>query len=224
MVTAVRTSRWLAVVPLLALLTVGAAAERGAASAIPLWLKVSYTAFVCLLVPVYWVKYGPGNFLWFSDIALFATGLALWLESRVLARMMAVGVLLPELVWNVSVLAQLVARGRVSGLADYMFDREKPRYLRALSLFHVALPAILLWMLHRLGYDPRAWIAQTLLAWIVLPATYWLTDPAENVNWVFGPGNSPQRRLPPILYLALLMAFFPLVVYLPTHLVLAKAF
>jgi hypothetical protein len=209
--------------PLLVLLAVGAAAQDGGAP-IPLWLKLSYTAFVCLLVPVYWVKYGPGNFLWFSDIALLATGLALWLESRFLASMMAVGVLLPEVVWNLSYVGRLVGGVRVGGLADYMFDRRKPLYLRALSLFHVALPAILLWLLHRLGYDPRAWIAQTLLAWVVLPATYLLTEPAENVNWVFGPGNSPQHRVAPLAYLAFLMVFFPLAVYLPTHLVLQMAF
>ena len=38
---------------------------------IPLWLKVACTLFICILVPVYWIQYGPGNFLWFSDIALF---------------------------------------------------------------------------------------------------------------------------------------------------------
>ena len=49
---------------------------------IPLWIKIAYTLFICVLVPVYWVQYGPGNFLWFSDIALFVTAAALWLETR----------------------------------------------------------------------------------------------------------------------------------------------
>lgn len=204
--------------------TIATLADRGGGPAIPLWLQLAYTAFVCLLVPVYWTRYGPGNFLWFSDIALFATALALWLESGFLASMMAVGVLLPEVVWNASFFGRLLFGVRTTGLADYMFDRGKPLYLRALSLFHVALPPILLWLLYRLGYDPRAWIAQTLLAWVVLPATYLLTDPSENINWVFGPGSSPQRRLPPRLYLGIVMAFFPLAVYLPTHLVLARVF
>ena len=52
---------------------------------------------------------------------------------------------------------------------------------------------------------------------MVLPASYWLTDPAENVNWVHGLG-APQRRLPPWLYLALLIVAFSLVLYLPPHL------
>jgi hypothetical protein len=67
-----------------------------------------------------------------------------------------------------------------------MFDPKISLPIRALSLFHIALPLILLWMVHRLGYDSRALAAQTLLAWIVLPMSYLLTDRSENVNWVYG--------------------------------------
>jgi len=191
---------------------------------IPLWLKIAYTLMVVPIVPVYFVHYGPANFLWFSDIALFVTGVALWQESRLLASMMAVGVLLPELLWNVSFFGRLLARVRVSPLADYMFDPKIPLWIRCLSLFHVVLPAVLLWMLHTLGYDPRALPAQTALAWVILPITYAVTNPAENINWVFGPGGRPQRRLPPRLYLALVLIVFPLIVYVPTHLVLRALF
>ena len=88
----------------------------------------------------------------------------------------------------------------------------------------LTLPVLLLWMVYRLGYDRRAWLAQTLLCLAVLPATYWLTKPADNINWVYGPGSNPQQRLPPLLYLGLLMTFFPLIVYLPTHWILLRCF
>jgi hypothetical protein len=81
----------------------------------------------------------------------------------------------------------------------------------------VPLPAGLVWLVARLGYDRRAWLYQSLLALVVLPMTYWLTDPAENVNWVRGLA-SPQRSLPPWLYLTLLIVAFSLVLYLPPHL------
>ena len=61
---------------------------------IPLWLKLVYTGFVVVTVPVYAVKYGFRNFLWFSDIGLLLTVPALWLESSLLASMMAVGLLM----------------------------------------------------------------------------------------------------------------------------------
>ena len=59
---------------------------------------------------------------------------------------------------------------------------------------------------------------------MVLPVTYLFTDPARNINWVFGLGDTPQTWLPAPLYLMGLMLLFPLCVYLPTHLVLQKAF
>ena len=36
---------------------------------------------MCVLVPFYWDTYGPSNFLYFCDVALFLTLGALWLES-----------------------------------------------------------------------------------------------------------------------------------------------
>ena len=105
-----------------------------------------------------------------------------------------------------------------------MFDPEKPRYLRALSLFHVVLPITLLWMIARLGYDTRALVAQTVLAWIVLPVTYAVVRPHdENINWVYGLGER-QKRFSPRTYLALLMLAFPVIVYLPSHFALKAWF
>jgi len=184
---------------------------------IALGVKVAYTLFLAVLVPVYWAHYGPANFLWFSDIALLGGGAALWLESPLLASMMMLAVLLPECAWNLDFFGRLLTGRRMFGMSAYMFERERPRLVRALSLFHVPLPIGLVWLVHRLGYDRRAWLGQSLLALVVLPASYWLTDPAENVNWVHGLG-APQRRLPPWLYLALLIVAFSLVLYLPPHL------
>ena len=191
---------------------------------LPLWVKLADTAFVAVVVPVYAVRYGPGNFLWFSDIALIGSVAALWLENPLLASTLALAVLLPELAWNVDFFGRLFSGRHLLRLARYMFDRRISPFVRGLSLFHVFLPVLLVWTVSRLGYDCRAVLAQTALCWIVLPASYLLTSPAENVNWVFGPRAKPQRRLHPIAYLAALMAFFPLAVYWPSHLVLAALF
>jgi hypothetical protein len=105
-----------------------------------------------------------------------------------------------------------------------MFDERKPIGLRALSLFHVALPPTLLWTLRRFGYDRRALGLQTLLVSALLPLTYALTAPEKNINWVFGPGAEPQHRLPRPLYLALEMIALPTVSMLPTHAILKRIF
>ena len=192
---------------------------------IPLWIKLSYTAFVVVTVSIYAFKYPLWNFLWFSDIALIATVPALWLENSLLASMMLIGVLLPELLWNAAFFVRLVTGKRLFGLTDYMFDPTKPLYLRAISLFHVFLPLLLLWMVAQRGYDPDALIGQTLLACVVLPLSYRLGDPkVENLNWVFGWTAQPQTRIPPLAYLGLVMIGFPFLIYLPTHLLLQRFF
>jgi hypothetical protein len=189
-----------------------------------LWFKIAYTLFVCFLVPIYWRRYGPANFLWFSDIALLVTMPALWLESPLLASMMALAVTLPEVAWNVDFFVRLTTGASVMGLSGYMFDRTIPLFIRALSLFHVGLPLILVWMLYRLGYDKSAFLTQTLVAAIVLPLSYLFGDPQRNINWVYGFGERPETRIPALWFLAFLILMFPLAIYLPTHLVLDKVF
>ena len=191
---------------------------------IPLWLKVAFTLFVLVLLPVYWRQYGPGNFLWFSDIALLLTVPALWLESSLLGSMILVSIGLLELMWAIDFFVRLIVGASVTGLSSYMFDSKIRLSVRALSLFHIVLPIIVVWIVSRLGYDRRAFVAQTALAWIILPMSYLLTKPSENVNWVYGFGNRPQRWMGSRLYLALVMLFFPLAIYLPTHLILSVLF
>ncbi|MDQ3536294.1 MAG: membrane-associated protein [Bacteroidota bacterium] len=187
-------------------------------------LKFIYLIFVLILVPVYWINYGPGNFLWFSDIALFAVGIALWTRSRLLISMMAVGVLILEIIWNIDFFFQLITRSELINLTNYMFNEELSLFLRGLSLFHVFLPAIVIWLLIKWGYDTKAFYYQWALTWIVLPLTYFLTNPQENINWVHGLGDKPQTVLPKGLYFALVMIAFPLAIYLPSHFVLKKLF
>src|SRR5207302_10892939 len=172
----------------------------------PFWLKLAYTAFVLAIIRPYVRQYGWRNFLWFSDVALFSTVPALWLEHPLLASMQAVSVTVPEMGWTSDLLARGLLGMRGIGRADYMFDRTIPRYVRALSLFHLWLPPLLLWTLGRLGYDRRAFRAQTVATWALLVTTYALTEPADDINWVYGPIGSPQRSLSPRVYLVLLLA------------------
>ena len=191
---------------------------------IPLWLKLLDTAFVAVLVVVYARTWGWANFLWFSDIALILSVPALWFESPLLASMMALAVLLPDGLWIVSFFWQLATGRRLIGLADYMFDATKPLWLRALSLFHLWLPLLLLWTVARLGYAPDALIGMTALCWVVLLICFFFTDPEENINWVFGFGGKRQSRRSARLHLSLTMVAFPALVYLPTHAMLLALF
>ncbi len=190
------------------------------------WIKIPYTIFVCVLVPIYWVERGPANFLWLSDVALLAIVPALWMENRFLTSMMAVGVLLPELAWNLDFFLRLIAGFDVIGLnvTGYMFDSHHTPLFKFFSLFHVILPLLLLWMIYRLGYDMRAVYAQTLLVWVLLLVCYLSTDQERNLNWVFGIGNPPQTWVSGPLYMVLLMLAYPLLVLIPTHFILKAVF
>jgi len=191
---------------------------------IPLDLKVGYTIFVCALVPIYWREYGPANFLWFSDIALLALVPALWLENALLVSMLAISVVFFEAIWNLDFLFRLATGKSLIGLSAYMFDPGIPLFIRGLSSFHLVLPLLLLWLLQRLGYDHRAFLWQTIVALVVLPLSYLVSNAQENVNWVYGLGENRQRILPAPLFVILLMVLFPLAVYLPTHLLFARIF
>jgi len=191
---------------------------------IPLWLPIVYTLFVLVLIPVYWKNYGPANFLWFSDVALFSVCIVLWTGNKLLLSMMAVGVLALELVWNIDYFGRLLTGRTLLGLSNYMFNSNLSLFLRGLSLFHVFLPAIVIWLLLKWGYDTRALYLQTALAWVILTATYLLTDPKENINWVFGPGDHPQQKLQRWLYFILVLEFFPVIVFLPSHFLLSWLF
>lgn len=203
---------------------------------IPLWLKLAYTAFMAVLVPVYWANYGPTNFLYFCDVALLITLYAVWTENKTAASMAAVGILVPQAVWCFDFGLQLVhlSNGSAhSGMTAYMFDETKPLFLRGLSLFHGWLPFLLVFLVAKLGYDPRALKKWTGLGWSLCLVAFFALPPAGaklanshtpvNVNYVFGPNDAqPQEWMPAGAYLVVWMLALFSLAYLPTHLLLKK--
>ena len=197
-------------------------------------LKLLVTAFVSVLVPVYYLNYGPTNFLYFCDVALLLSVLGLWTENPLPASMAAVGILLPQLLWCADFMAQLLGF-KLIGLTAYMFDAERSLLLRGLSFFHGWLPFLLLFMMRRLGYDRRALWAWAALGWgLCLVAYCWLPPAGTvltnskipvNINYVFGFDDAhAQTWLPGPVYLVGWMLALAGVFYLPTHLLLRRWF
>ena len=87
---------------------------------LPLWLKLAYTAFMAVLVPVYWTNYGPTNFLYFCDVALLITLVAVWIESPLLASMCAVGIIGSQTLWVIDFVLNMFGV-KLTGLTDFMF-------------------------------------------------------------------------------------------------------
>lgn len=200
---------------------------------LPLAVKLAFTAFMAVLVPVYWTKYGPANFLYFCDLALILTLVAVWMENRLCASMAAVGIILPQIVlWCGDFAAHFIGI-KFNGMTDYMFDGNRSLFLRGLSFFHGWLPFLLLYIVAKLGYDRRAAIAWTGLAWAAMLFSFFflpapgakLANPlaAVNVDYVYGfSETAPQTWMPPRAWLTMLMVAIPTVVVLPTHLILKK--
>ncbi len=188
---------------------------------LPLSVKLTYTAFLAVWIPVYWIHNGWQNFLWLCDLANFLVGLALWLESPLLLSAQAAGVLLVQVLWTVDYLGALLFGVHPIGGTEYMFNPATPWWLRGLSMFHIAMPPLLLWGVRRLGYDRRGWKLQTAITCVLLPATFLLVDPARNVNWLWRPFGVEQRWLPPAAFLVVAIAAYPILLYVPTHLLLS---
>ena len=198
---------------------------------IPLAWKLAYTAFVAVLVPYYWVTCSPWNFLFFCDVALLITLATLWSEDPLLMSLPAVGIVLPQMLWVVDFLAG----SRISGMTSYMFDPKLPLFVRGLSSFHGWLPFLLTWGVWRLGYDRRALAGWTAIGTAVLLASFFLAPappaPADNpslsvnLNYVHGLSyERPQTWMPPWLWLTIFLVGFPVVFYLPAHLILRTWF
>jgi hypothetical protein len=199
---------------------------------VPPWLKWAYTAFLAVLVPVYWANYGPTNFLYFCDVALFLTLAAIWTEKPIYASMAAVGILIPQLLWCLDLGTEVLGVNLI-GMTSYMFDGNLSLFLRGLSLFHGWLPFLLCFLVVRLGYDRRAFGAWTALAVVLCLIAYFFMPPAGtvmhdpkipvNINYVFGFDDAkPQAWMPTGLYLVVWIAALTLLAYLPTHLFLRR--
>ncbi len=200
---------------------------------IPLWLKIVYALFVAVLVPVYWIDYGPTNFLYFCDIALLITLYGMWAESPLAVSMAAVGILVPQVFWCLDFVWQIVAPH--SGMTAYMFDPGHSLFLRGLSFFHGWLPFLLVFLVARLGYDRRALKTWTVLAWVLCLVAFFFLPPAGaqlpnpntplNVDYVFGLDDAhPQTWMPPGVYLVVWMLLLLVLAYVPAHLILGRLF
>ena len=204
-------------------------------SRIPVPVKIVYTAFVAVLVPYYWVTYTPWNFLYFCDVALLLTLVAIWTEHALLVSMSSVGILLPQTLWLLDFLLRAVAGVHLTGMTAYMFDPALPLFVRGLSTFHGWLPFLLVYLLSRVGYDRRAYRVQAILAVALLLVCFYVAPKpppstefpshAVNINYVYGMDDKrPQTFMAPELWLLLMMVVNVVVLYLPTHVILEKIY
>jgi len=182
--------------------------------------------WVCLLglavwFPTYAVVWGFGNFVQLCDLAVILTVAGMWTGSALLLSSQAAGSLVINSIWVLDIAARLITGQHLIGGTEYMWDAQYPLWVRLLSLYHVAVPVVLLWALRRTGYDPRGWLLQAAISVPVLIASR-LLDPAKNLNFAHVDPILHVSFRPAPLHLAIILFCLIAVIYWPTHQILSR--
>ncbi|MDY6789556.1 MAG: membrane-associated protein, partial [Candidatus Nanohaloarchaea archaeon] len=154
---------------------------------IPVSLKLVYTSLILIVSYTIVSNYGWMSMLWFSHTALLVVLIGMWWESRLLLSMASLSILLFHSLWTLGFLFRLVTGATLLGGLSYMFDADTSLFLIGVSLYHVAMPLLMVWILRRKGYRREALKFQTLFGWTVAITAFMITPHSRNINWVFGP-------------------------------------
>lgn len=187
------------------------------------WQRWLALLWVLIWIPAYWRTWGASNFLQLCDIAVILTCAGIWNHSRLLVSSQAVGSLLIDLLWTADAACRLFLGHHFIGGTEYLFEGRYPLWVRLLSLFHVVMPAVLLWAVHRIGYDPRGVALQCVITVLAFAAARF-TNPAKNMNFAFTDPFFHRSWGPPPVHVAVSALFMAVAVYLPTDLVLKRLF
>jgi len=159
----------------------------------------------------------------FCDVGAVIACLGIFLRLPLWFSSQAVGALLVGVLWGLDIAWRLVTGHHLVGGTEYMWDEHYALWIRLLSLFHIALPLVLLWAMREMGYDRRALALQSLIAAVLLILSRFLS-PALNMNYAFQDPLFHRAWGPAPLHLAIIFAGTVVLLYWPTHLLLAKTF
>ena len=187
------------------------------------WQRWTAVLWLLVWIPAYWRTWGPSNFLQLCDVAVMLTCIGIWSGSRLLLSSQAVGSLLVDLAWTLDAAWRLLLGRHLLGGTEYLFDAHYPLWVRLLSLFHVAMPPLLLWANHRGGYEGKGFALECAITALVFAAARF-TDPAKNMNFAFTDPFFHRAWGPPPVHVGVSVLFMAVVVYWPTHLFLKRLF
>jgi hypothetical protein len=183
------------------------------------WAAMGWLA---VWAPAYAIVWGWKNLLLLCDLAVLLTCVGLWRGSALLLSSQAVSSIIVDVLWSLDAAWRLLFSKHLIGGTEYMWDARFPLGVRLLSLFHVVWPALLVWALGRVGYDPRGFWLQSGLAVAVLWVSR-LVGPARNLNFAFRDPILDRSWGPAPMHLALTLGALVLLLYWPTHQVLLRS-
>lgn len=190
---------------------------------LPPWIRWVALGWLALWFTVYWRAWGPLNFLHFCDIAEILACIGFVADNALLISSQAVASLFVDAAWAVDAGWTVVFGHHLIGGTEYLFDPSHALWVRLLSLFHLALPVLLLWALHRLGYDRRGFPLQLAIALPAFIASRF-APAAQNINYAFTDPFFHRSSGAAPVHILVAFLFMLVVVYLPTHLILKRIF
>jgi hypothetical protein len=190
---------------------------------LPAWARWAAVAWLAIWVPTYWHVWGPSTFLFLCDLSVVLTSIGIWTGNALLLSSQAVSSLVVDTAWVMDILWMLLFGKHLIGGTEYFFDPHYPLAVRLMSLFHIALPIVLLVSLRRTGYDPRALRLQSGIAAVVMIASR-IINPQKNINFAITDPFFRRSWGPAPLHLAIILAALIIAIYLPTHIVLMRVF
>lgn len=179
--------------------------------------------WLAVWIPAYWHAWGVANFLHLCDLAVFLTCIGLWTSNALLLASQAVSSIVVDLIWTADAASTFFLKHPLVGGTEYLLDPHIAHWIRLLSLFHVVLPALLLWALTKVGYDRSAWTLQTAIVVATFIASRF-TNPAANINYAFRDPFWHRQLGPAPIHVLLCILAMAIVVYLPPHLVLLRVY
>jgi len=189
----------------------------------PVWMRWISLVWFLFWFTAYWRSWGLANFAHLCDVAVIVTCVGMWTNSALLISSQAVGAFVVDAAWALEACWMIVKRHSLMGGAEYLIDPHYPFWIRLLTLFHLVMPALLLWGLWRSGYDRRGWALQCAIA---LPAfiAARFTPPDKNIDFAFADPFFRRAWGPAPTHVLVVWLFMVIVVYWPTHVALKRLF
>jgi hypothetical protein len=182
------------------------------------WLGL---AWLVVYLPSYASAYGFTNFLFLCNLGVMLTAVALLWESRLVLSSQAVAAPVIGLAWALDAGWRVASGHHLFGGTEYMWDPHYPLFTRLLSLYHLAWPVLVVFLVRRVGYDRRGWALQSAIAGAVLVVCRLFTAPAENINFAFVDPVFGRAFSPAAVHLLVVLGALCGVAYGLTHLALA---
>ena len=189
----------------------------------PTWMRWTSLAWFLLWFTAYWRTWGLANFVHLCDVAVILTCIGMWTNSALLISSQAVGVLIVDAAWALDAFWMICLRHPLFGGNEFLLDARYPLWVRLLTVFHLAMPALLLWGLVCLGYDRRGWALQCAIALPIFVLARF-TSPDKNIDFAFTDPFLHRQWGPPPTHVLISWLFMVVVVYWPTHAALKRLF